>query len=91
MDIPEWFDPSLNFHGPEWDEAWHFGATLGRLFNERDWATLEPRAQEMWTNVNACPSKTWQQARPAIYAAWRASCLPIPPLQFARGLNRDIE
>jgi len=42
----------------------------GRMNNENDWDTAEPRLGAEWANVRSGSGLTWEQARPASRAAW---------------------
>lgn len=85
----EWFDPTVNYYGPEWDEAWKFGETASRLFPDQAWTIVSPKVEEMWLHGTVGPRKSWLEARPAIYAGWRASRLSVLGLKPVEGSGTD--
>ena len=65
----DWFDPGANYSGEDWDMAWRFGSSAGRSLMG-DWEEITPTLEEMWADMMS--PKSWLQARPAVYSAWRA-------------------
>jgi hypothetical protein len=74
-----WFDPLQSFYGPEWDMAWRFGTSAASTVLPDDWCDVEATLESMWSDIGS--HKTWHQARPAIYGAWRAA-------KLRRGIGR---
>lgn len=56
---------SFDDYGPAYMHGVH-----GRMQDESDWDTAEPRLASEWDNARAGSGLNWEQARPASRAAW---------------------
>lgn len=66
----DWYDPSVSYDAEEWDMAWMMGRAAARTL-DGDWKQIVGQLELMWRDVVS--RKTWPEARPAVYAAWRAT------------------
>jgi hypothetical protein len=58
----------------EYSPAFRVGYT-GPLRREGNFLSVEPSLQEDWMRVKGRSRLTWEQARPAVRAAWDRVCL----------------
>ena len=72
-----WFDPEQSFYGEKWDLAWRFGQSAGRASAKQEWAEVAPALEALWLDLG--DGKSWYEARPAIYAAWRVANNQLKP------------
>lgn len=66
----DWYDPAISYDGEEWDMAWMMGRAAARTL-DGGWMQIEDELQAMWRDVAS--RKSWTEARPAVYAAWRST------------------
>ena len=72
----DWYDPTQTYYGEEWDSAWRLGTSAGKAMYG-SWDEIAPRLEAMWADMSRTwadmsSRKSWIEARPAIYAAWRS-------------------
>jgi hypothetical protein len=65
---PAWYDPDTNFGHPRYAFALRVGDRVASVSSD-DWPRVESVLMAVWVVMDQ--GLTWEDARPAIYHAWR--------------------